>query len=96
MRYCCAKASPISKEGYGWVCERCGTLLDESGLEPRLKGTPLVTAEPLKNLSRNDLCRCGSGKKFKHCCLRVIQNIKAEQRRSANRVRAAVEAAANS
>ena len=22
-----------------------------------------------KPLGRNDLCRCGSGKKYKHCCL---------------------------
>ena len=22
-----------------------------------------------KALGRNDLCRCGSGKKYKHCCL---------------------------
>jgi uncharacterized protein YecA (UPF0149 family) len=25
---------------------------------------------PLKNVGRNDPCPCGSGKKYKKCCLR--------------------------
>jgi SEC-C motif len=25
--------------------------------------------EPLRNVGRNDPCPCGSGKKFKKCCL---------------------------
>mgnify|MGYP001769338560 CR=1 FL=1 len=28
-----------------------------------------------KNLGRNDLCLCGSGKKFKHCCWDKLQKI---------------------
>jgi hypothetical protein len=27
-----------------------------------------------KNLGRNDICACGSGKKYKKCCLGVFQN----------------------
>jgi len=29
-----------------------------------------------KGLRRNDLCICGSGKKYKHCCLPKVQKIK--------------------
>jgi uncharacterized protein YecA (UPF0149 family) len=30
-------------------------------------GTP--HREPLRKVERNDPCPCGSGKKYKHCCL---------------------------
>jgi len=32
-----------------------------------VKGTPFVRDEPKK--SRNELCSCGSGKKYKKCCI---------------------------
>jgi hypothetical protein len=28
-----------------------------------------MTARIVHNLGRNDACRCGSGRKYKHCCL---------------------------
>jgi hypothetical protein len=31
--------------------------------------TPLPFVDPFKGVGRNDLCPCGSGKKFKKCCL---------------------------
>ncbi len=31
--------------------------------------TPFVRAEP--KIGRNELCKCGSGAKYKHCCLRA-------------------------
>ena len=43
----------------------------ENPFEPSLEG-PAVTS-PIhteKRIGRNDACSCGSGKKFKHCCLR--------------------------
>jgi hypothetical protein len=38
---------------------------DERSLSTR--GQPFIN--PLKNVGRNDPCPCGSGKKFKRCCL---------------------------
>jgi len=32
-----------------------------------------INTSPITNLNRNDLCFCGSGKKFKNCCNRIIQ-----------------------
>ena len=37
------------------------------GLAPSAAPQPLIN--PLKNVGRNDPCPCGSGKKFKKCCL---------------------------
>ena len=28
-----------------------------------------MTASIVQNLGRNDACHCGSGRKYKHCCL---------------------------
>lgn len=33
-----------------------------------LQGTKAQSINPYKEMSRNDACVCGSGKKFKHCC----------------------------
>ncbi|MCH7783063.1 SPASM domain-containing protein, partial [candidate division KSB1 bacterium] len=30
---------------------------------------PVVVEHPVRKIGRNDLCPCGSGKKYKHCCL---------------------------
>src|SRR3954471_12140918 len=37
------------------------------GLVPSAAPQPLIN--PFKNVGRNDPCPCGSGKKFKKCCL---------------------------
>ena len=37
------------------------------GLAPSAAPQPLIN--PFKNVGRNDPCPCGSGKKFKKCCL---------------------------
>jgi uncharacterized protein YecA (UPF0149 family) len=42
--------------------------LDEK--EPALPIQPTYTiTNPMRNVGRNDPCPCGSGKKFKKCCL---------------------------
>ena len=50
---------------------RFETALDDEA-RPRYRGKP---AEPHRRpgakLGRNDPCPCGSGKKYKHCCLRL-------------------------
>lgn len=38
---------------------------------PNQEGIPL--RNPLKGLSRNDPCFCGSGKKYKKCCLPKLE-----------------------
>ncbi len=40
---------------------------DDAGPEDNPSDTPHVN--PLRNVGRNDPCPCGSGKKFKKCCL---------------------------
>ena len=55
----CGKTFPLDKMkslGKSLVCSRC--------CKDKL---PVLTAT--KQPSRNSLCPCGSGKKFKHCCL---------------------------
>jgi hypothetical protein len=45
-----------------------GILLFAAALAPRFLKKPVyVDAQPLE---RNDLCPCGSGKKYKNCCMR--------------------------
>jgi preprotein translocase subunit SecA len=34
----------------------------------KMKKTPLISLSGTKKLGRNDLCPCGSGKKYKRCC----------------------------
>jgi hypothetical protein len=36
---------------------------------PAFAGTPQSFVDPFKGVGRNDPCPCGSGKKFKKCCL---------------------------
>ena len=42
-----------------------------------LAGTPTGESEPIRNRSqrvgRNDPCPCGSGKKYKNCCMRLAR-----------------------
>lgn len=35
-----------------------------------------------RNVGRNDPCPCGSGKKYKHCCLRQDQQLRRERRKA--------------
>ena len=42
-------------------------LVEESG---RLVHAPLAPVRVEKKVRRNDPCPCGSGKKYKHCCLK--------------------------
>jgi hypothetical protein len=49
------------------------------------------TAPVARHLGRNDPCHCGSGKKYKHCCLSKDEEIEREARARAAE-RAAAEA----
>ena len=57
-------------EENGWECEISIDAKgeeDTSDLEMLLHPVKTVTAK--KTPGRNDPCSCGSGKKFKHCCM---------------------------
>ncbi|HEY4044330.1 MAG TPA: DUF1186 domain-containing protein, partial [Rhodopila sp.] len=41
--------------------------------EPPLRGIDLPVRNPYRNVGRNDPCPCGSGSKFKKCCLDRLQ-----------------------
>ena len=47
--------------------ERWATSPEDAGLA--FADTPLPFVDPFKGVGRNDPCPCGSGKKFKKCCL---------------------------
>jgi uncharacterized protein len=47
--------------------ERWATRLEDAGLA--FADSPLPFVDPFKGVGRNDPCPCGSGKKFKKCCL---------------------------
>ena len=51
--------------------------------------TTQTTARP----GRNEPCRCGSGKKYKHCCLEKDEKKAAAARAKASKAEAAAEAA---
>lgn len=52
----------------GWAAFEPKTLSkNASEWTPDSPGTPV--RDPLRNVGRNDPCPCGSGKKFKRCCL---------------------------
>jgi hypothetical protein len=54
-----------------WECFRPktpGKDKSESGLDP-LNSLGLPYRDPLRKIGRNDPCPCGSGKKYKKCCL---------------------------
>jgi hypothetical protein len=52
-----------------WACFNPKGRRDESEWLPTSLGIP--HREPLRNVGLNDPCPCGSGKKFKKCCLNV-------------------------
>ncbi len=47
--------------------ERWATSPEDAG--PAFADTPLPFVDPFKGVGRNDPCPCGSGKKYKKCCL---------------------------
>ena len=47
--------------------DRWATSPEDAGLA--LADTPLPFVDPFKDVGRNDPCPCGSGKKYKKCCL---------------------------
>lgn len=65
-----------------FVCEFCGApavgireILDTPLCERRAKTGKCDRGQPVKVLplpGRNALCLCGSGKKYKNCCLKTI------------------------
>ncbi len=48
---------------------------------PAPSSEPAVDTQPSLNVftSRNDLCSCGSGKKYKHCCGKINQSVSSEK-----------------
>lgn len=63
--YCdyCNNRLGFKVDGRGnWICHTCFNI-----------PTIPVIPKPYKNLGRNDKCPCKSGKKFKHCHLKVYK-----------------------
>jgi hypothetical protein len=57
----------------GWHCFRPKSERDNSRWTPPISfGLP--HREPLRKIGRNDPCPCGSGKKFKKCCLNAASD----------------------
>jgi uncharacterized protein YchJ len=53
------------------LCPDCGQpLVEEDGRLVHAPPTPVRTEQ---KVGRNDPCPCGSGKKYKHCCLKKDQ-----------------------
>src|SRR5215813_1816151 len=46
-----------------------------------MRGIPLVRYVPMSKPNRNDPCPCGSGKKYKKCCLAADDNLDFRYRR---------------
>jgi preprotein translocase subunit SecA len=67
------KASSAPKKGNLFGHKKEKTRIPESSSnEPETPETPSVPAAPVSKepkVGRNDPCPCGSGKKFKKCCL---------------------------
>jgi tetratricopeptide (TPR) repeat protein len=69
-RTAAAQASAGSGDGRKIGVE-CEEKVVESGIrhESLIQGTPLKVETTMANSGRNDPCPCGSGKKYKRCCL---------------------------
>jgi preprotein translocase subunit SecA len=46
-----------------------GKIITINSPEIEAKKTPFIKSDSFRNVGRNDLCPCGSGKKYKKCCL---------------------------
>lgn len=54
----------------GWACFKPKSHRDQIARNPRPDPWPAMPAHnPFRNVGRNDPCPCGSGKKFKKCCI---------------------------
>ena len=53
----------------GWACFKPKALRSETSAWRSLDSFGTPHREPLRKIGRNDPCPCGSGKKFKKCCL---------------------------
>jgi hypothetical protein len=58
----------------GWACFKPEERSDKSEWVP-LPSLGMPHREPLRNIGRNDPCPCGSGKKFKKCCLNAASDM---------------------
>jgi len=63
---CGRPASIILKRNKKWYCELCIEKARNRNNKPIIKK---------KEQSRNDQCNCGSGKKYKYCCLLIKNKI---------------------
>lgn len=52
------------------------TLLDFDKQFPSLRWIHRLPIKSQKTLNRNDPCSCGSGRKYKHCCLSILSSEK--------------------
>ena len=56
--------------------DKAVAMLHKIGMPPRLPpAQPVTTAPPKATVGRMDPCPCGSGKRYKHCCGRTIDNL---------------------
>ena len=56
------------KQFYAHAMDKLATLADEVRAERARQAAPKATTPPAGEVSRNDPCPCGSGRKFKNCC----------------------------
>nr|WP_283815235.1 DUF1186 domain-containing protein [Bradyrhizobium sp. JYMT SZCCT0180] len=60
----------VIEELSGWEMVNPQEYQDQIADDPSLDPWPITPAHnPLRNVGRNDPCPCGSGKKFKKCCI---------------------------
>lgn len=71
------KATPPLLEGYDRILEADAGILAIEKMEKEQKEAAIKAAkediEKHKHLGRNDVCICGTGKKYKKCCLSRIE-----------------------
>ncbi len=67
-----AKASPIPlpKKELAALRRELGATAQELGKAPAALGDAEVSPGDRRKVGRNEPCPCGSGKKYKKCCLR--------------------------
>jgi SEC-C motif len=57
-----------------WDCFRPKTRGADKPGRDRLVSLGMPHRDPFRNIGRNDPCPCGSGKKFKKCCLNGVSD----------------------
>lgn len=63
------KNRKISQERWLEILTDSVLLIHEYWIPHRLKSVQTMASDPFARVGRNDPCPCGSGKKFKHCCM---------------------------